>query len=94
MDVHPIYPLDAEGNIRIRPIGVVRSPVARQQTGGFGETESEIVLRPELAPLLEGIDEFSHIAVLYWLSEIKQCSVQRRPQGLAQVPVVGMLASR
>ena len=92
--MHPIYPLDAEGNIKIQPIGFVRSPVRAQQTGGFREMESEIVIRSDLEPLLHGIDEFSHLVVVYWLSEITACSEQRRPQGLEDVPVVGMLASR
>ena len=92
--MHPIYPLDGDGNIKIRPIGTVRSGVRSQQTGGFCEIESEIVIHPELEPLLLGIDEFSHLVVVYWLSEITECSEQRRPQGLDDVPIVGMLASR
>jgi len=92
--IHPIYPLDSEGNIKIRPIGTVRSGVRAQQAGGFREIEAEIVIRPELEPLLHGIDEFSHLVVVYWLSEITECSEQRRPQGLDDVPIVGMLASR
>jgi len=92
--IHPIYPVDETGNITIRPIGHVRSSVAEQQTGGFLGIESEIVLDPKFEPLLEGIDEFSHLIVVYWLSEITACSEQRRPQGLDDVPIVGMLASR
>ena len=92
--MHPIFPLDDEGNIKIRPIGFVRSGVRSQQTGGFCDIESELVIRPELEPLLHGIDEFSHLVVVYWLSEITACSEQRRPQGLEDVPIVGMLASR
>lgn len=92
--MHPIYPLDDEGNIKIRPIGSVRSGVREQQTGGFRDVESEIVIDPALEPLLHGIDEFSHLVVVYWLSEITACSEQRSPQGLEDVPLVGMLASR
>jgi len=92
--VHPIFPLDEEGNIRIRPIGHVRSPAREQRTGGFLDVESEIVLDPELEPLLSGIEEFSHLVVVYWLTEITACSSQRRPQGRDDVPIVGMLASR
>ncbi len=41
---HPIYPIDQEGNMKVRPIGRVRSSVQAQQTGGFQNVESEIVL--------------------------------------------------
>ena len=92
--MHPIYPLDDQGNIKIRPIGFVPSGVRAQQTGGFREVESEVIIRPELEPLLDGIDEFSHLVVICWLSEITAFSEQRRPQGLDDVPIVGMLASR
>ncbi len=92
--MHPIYPLDEEGNIKIRPIGYVRSPVRHQHTGGFLEIESQVVLEPQFEPLLQGVEEFSHLLVIYWLSEITAYTQQRRPQGRADVPVVGMLASR
>ena len=92
--MHPIYPRDEEGNIKIRPIGYVRSPVQHEQTGGFTDVESELVLEPQFEPLLHGIDEFSHLVVVYWLGEIKAYSTQRRPQGRQDVPVVGILASR
>lgn len=92
--MHPVYPLDEEGNIKIRPIGHVRSFARHQQTGGFLDTECRIVLDPELEPLLHGIEEFSHLIVLYWLHEITTYTPQRRPQGRDDVPVVGILASR
>lgn len=92
--MHPIYLLDEEGNIKIRPIGYVRSRIRRQQTGGFRDVESEIVLDPRFEPLLSGIDDFSHLVVLYWLYEIDAYTAQRRPQGRDDVPVVGILASR
>jgi tRNA (Thr-GGU) A37 N-methylase len=92
--VHPIYPLDEEGNIKIRSIGYVRSSTRHQQTGGFLDSECQIVLDPELEPLLRGIEEFSHVVVLCWLHEITTYASQRRPQGRDDVPAVGILASR
>lgn len=92
--VHPIYPIDEDGNIKIRPIGVVRSPVVEQQTGGFADVESEIVLDQQFEPLLHGFEEFSHAIVLYWLREVDAYTPQRRPQGREDVPVLGILATR
>lgn len=92
--MHPIYPLDEEGNIKIRPIGYVRSSVREQQAGGFLDIESQIILDPQFEPMLQGIDDFSHIVVVYWFREITAYAPQRRPQGRDDVPVVGILASR
>ena len=92
--MHPIYPLDEHGNIKIRPIGYVRSPIHEQQTGGFRETEGEIVLAPEFEPLLLGIEDFSHLVVVFWLNQITAYASQRRPQGRDDVPVTGIIATR
>ncbi len=80
--------------VTIQPIGRVKTEVGAQQTGGFREVESEITLDARFEPMLAGIEEFSHLVVVYWLSETDECSVARRPQGREDVPVVGILASR
>ncbi len=51
--MYPIYPRDGEGNIKIRPIGYVRSRVRHEQTGGFTHVDSELVLDPEFELLLQ-----------------------------------------
>jgi tRNA (Thr-GGU) A37 N-methylase len=91
--MHPIFPM-TDGLVRMKPIGVVRSPVVEQQTGGFSGVRATIEIEPGLEPLLAGYEEFSHAWVLYWLTEIEQYSVARRPQGREDVPVVGILATR
>ena len=80
--------------IKINPIGVIRADVAEQQTGGFGGTECLIQLRPEFSEFLSGIQDYSHIHVIYWLSEMTDSLPTTRPQGNADVPVVGMFACR
>ncbi len=80
--------------MRIKPIGRVRSPVLAEQTGGMTSVRSQVEVDPSLEPLLEGFDEFSHLWVVFWMAEVREHSVARRPQGREDVPVVGMLASR
>ncbi len=91
--MHPIYPMK-DGLVSIKPIGVVRSPVAEPRTGGLTNVHATIEIDPTLEPLLAGFEEFSHIWVLYWLTEVPECSAARRPQGREDVPVVGILATR
>ena len=52
----------------LRPIGVVRNPVKEPQPPGFdwGAVKSEILVRPELADSLLGLDTYSHVKVLFW----------------------------
>lgn len=91
MTIEPIAP---DGSFRIRPIGFIHSAVAEQQTGGFEETLSEIRLKPEFAEYLMGLEEYSHVTVLYWLGEQTESLAATRPQGHPEAPYVGMFACR
>lgn len=88
-----IYPVE-DGIVRMRPIGTVRSKVRQEQTGGLIAVRAEVAIDPDLEPLLEGVEEFSHLWVLFWMWEVREHSVARRPQGREDVPVVGILAGR
>ena len=92
--MHPIFPLDNEGNIKIKPLGYVKSPIKKPQTGGLTEIETEIILGEEFGKCLEGIEEFSHIVVVYWLNKITGYRESCHPQGREDVPLLGMLATR
>ena len=78
--MHPIFPMDNEGNIKIKPLGYVKSPI--------------IVLCDDCAKCLDGIEEFSHIVVIYWLDQIRSYRERLHPQGRTDVPLLGMLATR
>lgn len=91
--MHPIFPKDREGNIKIKPIGYVKSPIKEPQTGGLTEIETELVLNDDCGNLLDGIEEFSHIVVIYWLDRIRNYRENCHPQG-KDVPLLGMLATR
>jgi tRNA (adenine37-N6)-methyltransferase len=89
-----IEPVEPDGTIRMHPIGRARSQVKRQQTGGFQELESRIELGPEFAGYLRGLEEYSHILVLYWMHEQTAPKAVTRPQENPAVPEVGMFACR
>ena len=92
--MHPIFPMDSQGNIMIKPIGYVRSPIKEPQTGGLTGIETEIVLGEDVEKCLEGIEDFSHIVVIYWLDRISSYRESCHPQGREDVPLLGMLATR
>jgi len=93
-EMHPIYSVDSEGNIKIKSIGYVKSPIKEPQTGGLTEIETEITVSGDCARCLDGIEEFSHIIVLYWLNKIESYREGCHPQGREDVPYLGMLATR
>jgi len=92
--MHPIFPRDSEGNIKIKPLGYVKSPIEKPQVGGLTDIETEIVLTDDCAQSLDGIEEFSHITVIYWLDRITSYREKLHPQGREDVPLLGMLATR
>ncbi len=89
-----IEPMESDGTIRMHPIGYARSPVERQQTGGFQQLRSRIELGPEFADYLLGLEQYSHIIVLFWMHEQTSPKAITRPQGNPAVPDVGMFACR
>lgn len=89
-----VEPIASDGSIRMHPIGKATSPIKGQQTGGFLGVESRIHLRPELADYLRGLEDYSHIIVLYWMHEQTSPRTTTRPQGHPAAPEVGMLACR
>lgn len=81
--------------IKLTPIGVVENGQHEAVDEGWGEIESAIVLRPELAGMLDGLEQFSHVLVIYYMHETPQIAdVRRRPRGRADMPELGLLAQR
>lgn len=80
--------------IKIKPIGIIKNKIDKPKFGGWLELISEIILNEEYEKALDGIEEFSHITVIYWMSEVKTCTIKHKPQGKQEVPIVGILACR
>ena len=85
--------------IDIVPIGSVRSPVKEYQHPGYPwqQVESEIVINESLTEELEGLEENSHIFVIYRLHLAKdesKMSSKVHPRGDKSLPLVGRLATR
>ena len=55
--------------ITLQPIGLVCSPVTERMDANWGETRAKIVLNPELAGALLGLEEFSHAIIVTYLHQ-------------------------
>jgi tRNA-Thr(GGU) m(6)t(6)A37 methyltransferase TsaA len=78
-------------------IGVVQNQVKEATDEGWGDVVSEIVLDEHLANGLDGIEQFSHLLVLFWMhraAEAEPVRMRRRPQGRQDMPEVGIFAQR
>ncbi len=80
----------------MKPVGYVRTQAVGDEVKDKTRT-SEIIIQPELVPALEGITEYSHLHVLFWLHEIseeKRMMLKVHPRGREDLPLVGAFAVR
>lgn len=78
-------------------IGEVKSPITEPVDMNWGEVISEIVLKPEYAPGLLGLGDFSHAMILTFLHEAKydpDVHLRRHPQERQDMPLLGIFAQR
>ncbi len=82
----------------LRPIGVIRNGYTQKPEQPWEEITSEIVVEEGLAEALEGIEEFSHIQVIFWLHRVEgereRLPMKIHPQRRADLPEVGLFATR
>ena len=79
--------------IKIKPIGFVKNDVKEHKFGDWKEAVSEIVLDKEYEEALDGIEDYSHVNVIFWM-DVKTYKIKHQPQGNKEVPVVGIFACR
>ena len=99
--------------IKLKPVGIVRSlskdtgwgstsgkPIWRERAAKMKEQQeaaSEIIIDDALEGVLDGIEEFSHIIVLYWAHFApaeKRSTTRVHPMGNKGFPLVGVFATR
>lgn len=82
--------------IHLEPIGYVKTSV-RHEVVKKRQHTSKIILRTDLATALEGLNEFSHIFVIYWLhgiSAVQRKTLKAHPRGRQELPLLGVFATR
>lgn len=84
---------------RVQAIGSVERPGDEVPEGDAfydPDRETALVIRPRWEQALTGIEEYSHLIVLFWLDQAKRARAPRllRPEGRAELPSVGLFATR
>ena len=89
---------DPEGYV-VEPIGVVRSPRTEPIDDDWGDVVATIELDPRVVgpDSLKGLEEFSHVEIVYLFHLVERGSYERnarRPRGNPDWPEVGIYAQR
>jgi tRNA (adenine37-N6)-methyltransferase len=82
--------------IVLNPIGYVKTEAVGDEVKDKSRT-SQIVLRDNLVEALDGITGFSHLFVLFWLSQIpdeQRMILKVHPRGRMDMPLLGVFATR
>lgn len=83
--------------MKLKAIGIVRNEVKQPVRHGWSEVVSNIVIDSHLAEALDGLDQFSHIIVLYWMHQLtpgRKLPLKVHPMGKAELPLMGRFATR
>jgi tRNA-Thr(GGU) m(6)t(6)A37 methyltransferase TsaA len=99
--------------IKLKPIGVVRNlskdaswdvtlgELSWQERAAImkeqSDSASEITIHSDFTDALDGIEDFSHLLILYWphlLPEEKRSATRVHPIGNKDFPLVGVFATR
>ena len=79
--------------IKINPIGFVKRK-SREENDKDRCLISKIIINKNLTEALDGIDEFSHIYIIFWLDKIKDTGHLHHPGKTLDSKPVGIFATR
>ena len=88
--------MDSKGKVEVKPIGVVKTKAVGKEVRDRSNI-SEIILRNDLVETLRGIEDFSHLLVIFWMHEIssKERKIMKvHPRGRQDMPLLGVYATR
>jgi len=87
--------MDPPQPVTVQPIGIVRNGLGRRGYDEWRDTESDIVVSEEYREALSGLEEYSHVEVLFHLHEMNRpFKALIHPTGNPEYPLVGAFATR
>ena len=67
----------------------------KKHFGGWGGIITDIVIDEKYKDALMGLEDYSHLIIIYFMHEVKTCDLRHVPQGkVGEVPEVGIFACR
>lgn len=81
--------------IHFEPIGIIQNQFIEKVPEEWESVVHHIIVEEKWAPALDGIEEFSHLHILFWLHRIKgEISAHVHPENRQELPAVGLFATR
>jgi tRNA-Thr(GGU) m(6)t(6)A37 methyltransferase TsaA len=85
-----------QDKIILNPIGQVKTEAVGDEVKDKSRI-SQIIIRDELVEALDGVEDFSHVFVLFWLNQIsnkQRITLKVHPRGRTDMPLLGVFATR
>lgn len=83
--------------LTLTPIGRVHNTVTDAVDAEWGQVVTEIHVDPELAPGLRGLEDWSHVIVVFYMHNAEfdmDAHLVRRPRDQQDMPELGIFAQR
>ncbi|TEU15006.1 MAG: tRNA (N6-threonylcarbamoyladenosine(37)-N6)-methyltransferase TrmO [Hadesarchaea archaeon] len=77
----------------MKTIGFAKNNVKKPRFGNFADETTEIILDKQYSDALDGIEDYSHVIIVYWMDKVRGHILKHHPQG-KDVPLVGIFACR
>ena len=88
--------MSSNEKISLSPIGYVKTEAVGDEVKDKLKV-SQIILNDELVQALEGLSEFSHLFVIFFMSQVpenKRMILKVHPRGRMDMPLLGVFATR
>lgn len=85
---------DKNGVINLKPLGKAKNKVKKPMLPGWKDVITEIVIDKRYSKGLDGIEDYSHIIIVYWMDKEIECHLKHHPQGREDIPYIGIFACR
>jgi tRNA (adenine37-N6)-methyltransferase len=84
--------------ITLKAIGRVRNSIRKKNREGWESVISEVIIDPKYEEALEGVEDYSHLFILFWLSRMltreKEPGLKIHPKSRLDLPLVGVFSTR
>ena len=84
--------------ITFKAIGRVRNSTRKKNREGWESVISELIIDPKYEEALEGVEDYSHLFILFWLSRMltreKGRGLKIHPKSRLDLPLVGFFSTR
>ena len=87
----------SRSQILLEPIGRVANEIREAGRRDWRGVVSDLILDQGLGEALDGLEEFSHLVVLFWMHGVprgRSLAVKTHPQGRSDLPLVGLFSTR